>query len=658
MFYHLIKHAEIVIATDNNIPTCAVEFLHDLGYDENNILYYKNNYVPDNSKVPVHIYDSVEKITQVMSEFIDKNEHFICTSDSYTNFHRRIVLPLMKKYDIEYYDTVMNKMKQSGINLNDPDVENSPRYLQIVETLVNPSKKFKFYASEFGDKTEFQDVNEVWKDKYVFSSPTISMGISYDNPKTHHTIHVTMANTLDARDVLQQVSRNRDPIDMHICIVTCTGGVYYSSKKDVEEDFEAYELDIKLNKDTKKYIKYSDAVLNLSINTTYISSILSDQRFHLFDMLTYVKGFAYFISHENCPGDKEIQIVNLPAITKQEYAMERVTNHRENKDLDPNLKEIIGNRADLFCDDEKELKEFLNNDKKMLMCVENKAFTNFVNYKLYKYPHNEDMFKNKKDVPILKNKTDLNKMLILIDLEKQLGVANISDADKVLKLCFDEKKCLDKFEFTRSDEYRKLFMRASKDHVDNYISWYIILMNIYHSLFDCCEVNIQKYCNTIRYTVKIIDHEKLNTLQKLFEDYKKKQNNKSYPDVYSKISIEWLNIIANEFKIDLRHAENSGEYKICNSLYKADGFYKEKNVIFEFNGCIWHGCPKCYPSRNHINEHTNKTYQEHYDNTINKKQFCIDNGYKYVDIWQCDWIRIKENNKVDDYLESIKNIML
>ena len=36
---------------------------------------------------------------------------------------------------------------------------------------------------------------------------------------------------------------------------------------------------------------------------------------------------------------------------------------------------------------------------------------------------------------------------------------------------------------------------------------------------------------------------------------------------------------------------NIGEYYIPNSKYKADGYCKENNTIYEFLGDFWHGNP-------------------------------------------------------------------
>ena len=82
------------------------------------------------------------------------------------------------------------------------------------------------------------------------------------------------------------------------------------------------------------------------------------------------------------------------------------------------------------------------------------------------------------------------------------------------------------------------------------------------------------------------------------------------------------------------------------------------NTIFEFNGCEWHGCNKCHPNGNIISDKTKKPYGELYIKSIEKKDFCINQGYKYVSIWGCEWKKlVKSNEKMNEYINMIKKEM-
>ena len=65
-------------------------------------------------------------------------------------------------------------------------------------------------------------------------------------------------------------------------------------------------------------------------------------------------------------------------------------------------------------------------------------------------------------------------------------------------------------------------------------------------------------------------------------------------DNFSKMSIMWLNYIS--YGSNIKHALNGGEKELTINIksYKVDGFCEETNTAYEFYGCFWHGCTKCY----------------------------------------------------------------
>ena len=124
----------------------------------------------------------------------------------------------------------------------------------------------------------------------------------------------------------------------------------------------------------------------------------------------------------------------------------------------------------------------------------------------------------------------------------------------------------------------------------------------------------------------------------------------------SKVQIEWLKFLENELNLKIEHHENTGEHRIKNTIKNdADGYCKNINTIFEFQGCYYHGCKKCKP--NGINPTCKKTYQELYEKTIKKKEHCINEGYKYIEIWECEWTKIKKSDELlNNYINDLVNI--
>jgi G:T-mismatch repair DNA endonuclease (very short patch repair protein) len=88
------------------------------------------------------------------------------------------------------------------------------------------------------------------------------------------------------------------------------------------------------------------------------------------------------------------------------------------------------------------------------------------------------------------------------------------------------------------------------------------------------------------------------------------------------------------------------EHKIVGGRrYKADGYIPETNHVLEFHGCIFHGCPRCRSPMD-INPITKEINAELLAKTQQKKQFIIDQGYKYSEIWGCEWTRAIQSVKI------------
>ena len=52
--------------------------------------------------------------------------------------------------------------------------------------------------------------------------------------------------------------------------------------------------------------------------------------------------------------------------------------------------------------------------------------------------------------------------------------------------------------------------------------------------------------------------------------------------------------------VNIQHAENGGEFLIPTTKYKADGYCKETNTIYEMNGAFYHSDPRMFPNRDEI----------------------------------------------------------
>jgi len=105
--------------------------------------------------------------------------------------------------------------------------------------------------------------------------------------------------------------------------------------------------------------------------------------------------------------------------------------------------------------------------------------------------------------------------------------------------------------------------------------------------------------------------------------------------VSSRVQIQWLEYrsIRDGF---IQHSNNIGEYIVPNTKFCVDGYQKETNTIYEFQGDYWHGNPEIY-NLNAMNKTVNETFETLYLNTIAKNNLLKNKGYIVVEIWENKW---------------------
>ena len=88
----------------------------------------------------------------------------------------------------------------------------------------------------------------------------------------------------------------------------------------------------------------------------------------------------------------------------------------------------------------------------------------------------------------------------------------------------------------------------------------------------------------------------------------------------------------------IRHTRNGGEVRLEGCL--VDGFDQSMQTVYEFHGCLWHGCTQCYPNRSQSpHAHTDRTFAELRENTARKEEKLVAAGMSLVVIWECEWDR-------------------
>ena len=115
-------------------------------------------------------------------------------------------------------------------------------------------------------------------------------------------------------------------------------------------------------------------------------------------------------------------------------------------------------------------------------------------------------------------------------------------------------------------------------------------------------------------------------------------------DNYSIKAIKWLKYIAINENINIRHACNGGEQSLLinnkASKIKVDGFCAETKTVYQFHGCYYHGCPKCYNDLTK-NKRSGFYMYQLYENTERINKAIKDAGYNLQVIWEHEF----DNNK-------------
>ena len=106
----------------------------------------------------------------------------------------------------------------------------------------------------------------------------------------------------------------------------------------------------------------------------------------------------------------------------------------------------------------------------------------------------------------------------------------------------------------------------------------------------------------------------------------------------------------------IQHVGNASEYHVPGTTFTVDGFCQETNTVYEFHGCFWHGCPKCFPVRNERHLRLcNCTMDDAHEKTQQKMKQLPAKGYRIEEMWECEWDHLKQTRAdVQAYVDSLQ----
>ena len=122
----------------------------------------------------------------------------------------------------------------------------------------------------------------------------------------------------------------------------------------------------------------------------------------------------------------------------------------------------------------------------------------------------------------------------------------------------------------------------------------------------------------------------------------------------SLVAQEWLEyeqfMRGHAIRTGRNHLE--GEARMCG--YAVDGFDEERGVVYEFHGCVFHGCCKCFPSHDTLSPYNQMSMGSLYEKTVKKREKLQESGYAVVERWECEWDELKEEDEhVKHFVEQL-----
>ena len=111
----------------------------------------------------------------------------------------------------------------------------------------------------------------------------------------------------------------------------------------------------------------------------------------------------------------------------------------------------------------------------------------------------------------------------------------------------------------------------------------------------------------------------------------------------SKQAVLWLEREAKRQGIHIHHAmcrhggerwleRDNGSGKKASPV---DGYHHETRTVWQYHGCQYHGCPKCYPNRQEVLV-SGKTAEQLYEDTVNRTASLRNRGYRVIEAWSCE----------------------
>ena len=130
---------------------------------------------------------------------------------------------------------------------------------------------------------------------------------------------------------------------------------------------------------------------------------------------------------------------------------------------------------------------------------------------------------------------------------------------------------------------------------------------------------------------------------------RRREENKFRPQQaqpFGQMAVQWLTWESAKSGCAIRHQVNGREKRI--GKRRVDGWCAETRTAYQFHGCFWYGCPKCY-DQNETNSVNGKTMAVLLEDT-KKNTAYLRRHVKVVEMWECDWKELRKEPDVKSFL--------
>uniref|UniRef100_A0A914V5X4 DNA-directed DNA polymerase n=1 Tax=Plectus sambesii TaxID=2011161 RepID=A0A914V5X4_9BILA len=122
------------------------------------------------------------------------------------------------------------------------------------------------------------------------------------------------------------------------------------------------------------------------------------------------------------------------------------------------------------------------------------------------------------------------------------------------------------------------------------------------------------------------------------------------------IALKWLRWMAEKEDYRIQDKLHGGEKRIDGTPYRVDGYVDRSSqnlrpLVFEFHGCAWHGCSKCYSNRDTVLPNRLTAF-EAYEKTVSRRMEIV----LMADVeekWECELKdELKKDQKMKEFFTS------